>query len=87
MKALREVLENLPREARRLMRVQKISDAAFDFAAPPRLAVTRDRLATVRADWFAPRVERPPDKRDGLIGLVFGSPRDAGGRWWCFRAP
>ena len=87
MNALRDVLENLPRAARRLMRVQKISGVAFDFSVPLHLAATRDHLATVRADWVLPRVERPPDKGGGSAASAFGSLRDAGGRWWRFRAP
>ena len=62
MNALRDLLENLPRHARRLLSVQTVVGEAFDFRAPPRAFLSRDRLTTAGADWIGPRVDRPPDK-------------------------
>lgn len=66
MKALRRMLEDLPRHARRMM-VQEIADEAFDFSRPVRARVIRDRLGMVGAQWIAARVERPPDKRGNAL--------------------
>ena len=62
MEALRDVLTNLPRYARRLLRVRKQAGEAFDFTEPSRVAPARVRFAGRHADWTAPRIERPPDK-------------------------
>ena len=85
MIALRDVLENLPRHARRLLRVRKIAGEALNYSAPPRRLPVRGRMATVTADWMLPRVERPPDKgayRFGLLNAPFTLlPHQGGGRW------
>ena len=88
MKALRDVLEDLPRHARRLLRVLKTDELAFDFAAPPRLALGRDRLGAIGMGWIAPRVERPPDKIASVSMVRFGTPlalRAGGGGVWSER--
>ena len=75
MKALRDVLEDLPRYARRLLRVWNTAGEAIDFSAPPCLIPANGTLAMVSADWVQPRIERPPDKRMiALIGLAHLSP-------------
>ena len=66
MIALREVLENLSHHARRLLRVQKIAGAAFDFTASSQMVKMRGWLRPDSTDWTAPRIERPPDKESGL---------------------
>lgn len=44
MKALRRMLQDLPRHARRIMRVQKIPGEAFDFSAPPRACLSANAM-------------------------------------------
>ncbi len=62
MAALREVLENLPRIARRLLKVRIIAGDAFDWSTPLSAPPMRGGLAMGGGDWTLPRVERPPDK-------------------------
>ena len=75
MNALRNVLENLSRSARRSLAVQNRIGEAINFAAPSRLAPMRDRVGTVGVEWTRPRIERPPDKG----GIRFG--------WFCANSP
>jgi len=86
MKVLCEVLDHLPRHARRLVRVRQRAGVAFDYAAPKRFAPAWNWLVMVRTDWTVPRVERPPDKHDFGFDSEVRPPlamRAGGvGRWW-----
>lgn len=75
IEALRDILENLPRTARRSLRARNLVGAAIDFSAPPCCAPAPGQLATVGADWTPPRVERPPDKGEDRFGFLVGSVR------------
>ena len=66
MCALRNVLENLPRHARRMLRVKRVAGEAFDYAAASSASAVRFALVAVDPDWIVPRVERPPDKLRSL---------------------
>lgn len=81
MEALRDVLENLPRYARRLLQVRNAAGEALDFSVPPCLGPALGQLATINPDWTPPRIERPPDKGGDRFGwLGANSPCFAGGR-------
>jgi len=83
MKALCDLLDHLPRHARRLVRVCQCAGVAFDYATAPHFSVRRNHAAMGDMDWTAPRVERPPDKGGfDFSSFVSTSPRDAGGRRW-----
>ena len=61
MEALRDLLENLSRSARRLLKVRAVAGEAFDWSVA-RAAEPCDRIMAGDKDWAVPRIERPPDK-------------------------
>lgn len=85
MNALRRILEDLPRYARRMM-VCEIAGEAFDFSRPVPARVIRDRLGKIGAQWIAARVERPPDKIENALGWfdMNSPPKLWGGRRTCY---
>ena len=70
--ALREMLENLPRHARRLLRVRIIACDSFDWSKRLDFTQARDRLVPCNADWIASKEARPPDKPGLFTSLVRG---------------
>ena len=86
MEALRDVLENLPRYARRLLKVRTVAGEAFDWSMPFHPTETRSRLTTGGADRALRRIESPPDKLESLfLSTSFNLPPafGAGGAWVC----
>lgn len=61
MNTLCDVLQNLSRHARRLLRISKATDGVFDFSRPC-LALEQDKSNRIDIEWQRPRIERPPDK-------------------------
>lgn len=75
MKALRRLLQDLPRRGRRLLRIRRAVSrvvGAVSFAP-------EDRAAGSARQWIAPGEERPPDKVPALVLTLRSRPFRTGG--------
>ncbi len=74
MKALRRLLQDLPRYGRRMLRPLDAHESAATFGNS---LMNLDRTHRVSPQWIAPGVERPPDKCVCSLSTdsIFGHPR------------